>query len=124
MEKYAPYNGRFNLNEEGLHVFRASKTTDEETYNLAQPGICIVAQGAKSVSLTNNYFKYDHSNMVVYAAEVPINVKVIKASIDKPYLCLVIPIDPHKLAELILKIFPHGVPKSQMFAQFMWGRTT
>lgn len=112
LEKYAPHDDRFDLNEEGLHVFRASKISGEKTYNLAQPGICIVAQGAKSVSLTNNYFKYDDSNMVVYAAEVPINVKVIKASKEEPYLCLVIPITPHKLTELIIKTFPNGVPKT------------
>ncbi|MGM9454930.1 AraC family transcriptional regulator [Legionella bozemanae] len=111
LKKYAPHDDRFDLNVEGLHVLRASKTTHEKTYSLAQPGMCIVAQGAKSVSLTNNYFNYDHSNMVVYAAEVPLNVKVVEASKEKPYLCLVIPIDPHKMAELILKIFPHGVPK-------------
>lgn len=112
LEKYAPHDDRFDLNEEGLQIFRASKITDEETYAMAQPGICIVAQGAKSVSLANNYFEYDDSNIVVYAAEIPINVKIVRASREKPYLCLVVPINPHQLTDLILKVFPHGVPKT------------
>ena len=124
LEKYAPHDARFDLNNEGLHVYKASKKTKEATYSLAQPGMCIVAQGAKSVSLTNNQFNYDNSNMVVYAAEVPINVKVVEASLEKPYLCLVIPIEPQKLAELIYKIFPHGVPKKSDVAPIYIGKST
>ncbi|MGV2830466.1 AraC family transcriptional regulator N-terminal domain-containing protein [Myxosarcina sp. GI1(2024)] len=112
LEKYAPHDDRFDLNEEGLHIFRASKIADEETYLMSQPGICIIAQGAKSVSLANNHFEYDDSNLVVYAAEIPINVKIVRGSREEPYLCLVVPIDPHKLTDLILKVFPNGVPKT------------
>ncbi|TNE95328.1 MAG: AraC family transcriptional regulator [Gammaproteobacteria bacterium] len=111
LEKYAPHDGQFNLSRDGLHVFRASKATEEVTYTLAQPGICIIAQGAKSVSLAKDSFEYNETNMVVYAAEVPISVKVTKASVDEPYLCLVIPFNAAKLAELILKVFPGGIPK-------------
>ena len=113
LEKYAPHDDLFNLTEEGIHVVRSSKTMDEKSYILSTSGICLVPQGAKSISFAGSRFEYDESRMAVYAAEVPINVKIIKASKDKPYLCLVIPIDPHRLSELILKVFPHGVPKAE-----------
>lgn len=111
LAKYAPHDDRFELSDEGLHIIRASKTMNEETYVLSEPGICIIAQGAKAVSLAKNSFEYNESNMVVYAAEVPMSVKIIQASPAEPYLCLVIPLNAHKLSELILKVFPHGVPK-------------
>lgn len=113
LEKYAPHDDLFKLTEEGIHVVKSSKITNERSYMLSIPGICLVPQGAKSISFAGNRFEYDESRMVVYAAEIPINMKVIKASKDKPYLCLVIPIDPHRLSELILKVFPHGIPKTE-----------
>lgn len=112
LAKYAPHDDRFDLIPDGVYVLKVSKTTDESTFTMAEPGFCIVAQGAKSVSLASNDFEYDESNMVVYAAEVPISMKITRASKETPYLCLVIPIDPHKLTDLIVKVFPNGVPKS------------
>lgn len=112
LEKYAPHDDTFDLTKDGIHVVKASKPAKEQTYMLSLPGICIVPQGTKSVSLAQGSFEYGESRMVVYAAEVPMNVKVTKASKEKPFLCLVIPINPHRLGELILKVFPNGVSKA------------
>ena len=112
LERYAPHDGRFDLTAEGVHIVKSSKAADTQTYMLSQPGLCLVPQGMKAVSLTGGAFEYGESSMVVYAAAVPISVKVTRADKDKPYLCLVIPIDAQKLGELIVKAFPHGVPKS------------
>ena len=112
LEKDAPNDDTFELTKEGLQIVRASKPDERQTYMLSLPGICIVPQGSKSVSLAQDSFEYGETSMVVYAAEVPINIQVTKASKDKPYLCLVIPIDPRRLGELIMKVFPNGVPKT------------
>ncbi len=111
LDKYAPYDASFALPEVGLHIVKASAVTAEETYAVSQPGICIVAQGAKSVSLSQKAFEYNKDNVIVYAAEVPIGVKITKASPKEPYLCLIIPIDLIKLRELIVKVFPNGAPR-------------
>ena len=50
--------------------------------------------------------------MVVYAAEVPVGASIVKTSSEEPFLCLVVPLDPQKLIELILKVFPHSLPKT------------
>ncbi len=110
--KFAPYDGRFDLSGYGLHVVKETNTTAETTHTMSQPGMCIVAQGAKRVSLAQQSYEYNESRMVVYAAEVPIGASIIKASPEEPYLCLVIHIDPQKLIDLILKVFPCGVPKT------------
>lgn len=113
LARYAPHDDRFDLNRDGLHVVRSSQTMVETTYTLAIPGICIVPQGSKAVTIGGNHFEYDEYQMAVYAAEIPINVRITKASADKPYYCLVIPIDPARLSELILKVFPCGLPKAE-----------
>ncbi|MCP5126330.1 MAG: AraC family transcriptional regulator [Gammaproteobacteria bacterium] len=110
--QFAPHDGRFQLLGYGLHVVKETKTTAETTRTMSQPGMCIVAQGAKRVSLAHHSFEYNESRMVVYAAEVPVGASIVKASSEEPFLCLVVPLDPQKLIELILKIFPQGVPKT------------
>lgn len=116
LDKHTSQDGFFDLAvgglaKSGLHISKYSKISDISTHTLAAPGICIVAQGAKSVSLAHQQFEYDESCLVVYAAEVPISMKISRGSKEAPYLCLVIDIDPQKLAELVGKVFPNGVPK-------------
>ncbi len=110
--RFAPHDGRFELSGYGLYVVKETKTTPETTRTMSQPGMCIVAQGAKRVSLAHRSFEYNESRMVVYAAEVPVGASIVKASPEEPFLCLVVPLDPQKLIELILKVFPSGVPKT------------
>lgn len=113
IEKYAPHDGRFDLSVGGLHVIRTTKPSEIAMHTMATPGMCIVAQGAKCCSLAHQDFEYDETRLIVYAAEVPVAVKITKASNEEPYLCLIVDIDPHKLTDLIMKVFPHGVPKQQ-----------
>lgn len=113
LAKYAPHDDGFDLIKGGVKVFRESKQGAERTYMLSQPSICIVPQGAKSVTVSHNSFEYDCSKMVVYAAEVPMSVRVTQASQDKPYYCMVIPIDPATLSALNVKVFPKGIPKTR-----------
>ena len=110
--RFAPHDGRFELSGYGLYVVKETKTTPETTRTMSQPGMCIVAQGAKRVSLSHRSFEYNESRMVVYAAEVPVGASIVKASPEEPFLCLVVPLDPQKLIELILKVFPHSLPKT------------
>ncbi len=110
ISQYAPADGLFEVCP-GVRVLRESSQDAKPARNISQPGMCIVAQGAKRVVLGNDIFEYDNSRMVVYSTEVPISANIIRASIDEPYLCLIIDITPQKLAELTAKAFPHGLPR-------------
>ncbi len=108
--KYAPHDDGFELGECGVRVFRTSHIQDVKTHVFSQPSICIVPQGTKTVDFSHGTCENSHSKMVIYAAEIPINMRVSKASQDEPYLCMVIPIDPQHLNEMVRKVFPKGVP--------------
>ena len=123
LEKYAPHDDIFDLKSNGLQVVKSSTVAKEQTYMLSQPGICIVPQGAKSVSYAQNGFEYGESTMVVYAAHVSISVKVTKATKENPYLCLVIPLDNKRLNELTLKVFTNGIPKTNNAQAVYFGET-
>jgi AraC-type transcriptional regulator N-terminus len=55
---YAPHDGRFELLIPGVHAIRASRMNTELVHTLWQPGLCIVAQGAKRVMLGQNVYEY------------------------------------------------------------------
>ncbi|MEW9796636.1 AraC family transcriptional regulator [Alteromonas sp. CYL-A6] len=113
LARFAPHDGSFSVADNAIQIASSTRTQGEKTYTLSQPSICIVAQGAKRVTLADDSFEYNASKMVVYAAEMPIRVEITEASKANPYYCLVIPISPERLNNLVLKIFPDGVPRTE-----------
>ncbi len=63
--------------------------------------------------LGQEIYEYDVARMIVYSVDLPVAAQVTRASHSEPFLCLRLDLDPHKIAELVLKIYPHGVPQAQ-----------
>lgn len=110
---YAPHDGGFDLPIPGLHIARFSRTNKECVHSLRVSSLCIVAQGAKTVIVGDEVFEYDASRMIVFSVALPVAAQVTQASHSEPYLSLALDLDPHKIAELALKVFPHGLPPAQ-----------
>ena len=107
---YAPHDGSFDLRIPGVHVSRASRTNAELVYATARPSLCIIAQGAKSVLLGQEVYEYDGSRMLVFSVDLPVAGQVTCASAAEPYLGFRLDLDPSRIAELVLKVFPRGLP--------------
>lgn len=75
--------------------------------------LCIVAQGAKMVMLGREVFEYDTSRMLVFSIDLPVAGQVLRASQAEPYLCFRLDLDPYRIAELALRVFPNGVPRPE-----------
>lgn len=110
---YAPHDGSFDLRIPGVHATRVSRTNKECVHTLSVSSLCIVAQGAKTVIVGDEVFEYDASRMIVFSVALPVAAQVTRASYAEPYLSLRLDLDPHKIAELVLKVFPHGLPPAQ-----------
>ncbi len=110
IKTYTPYDGSFEQKIPGVHTIRRSKINSELVHGLAHAGLCVVAQGAKDVLLGREVFHYDASKMVVYSVDMPLASQVTTASHAEPFLCVRIDLEPRKIAELTLKIYPHGLP--------------
>jgi AraC-like DNA-binding protein len=113
---YAPHDGRFELSIPGACAIRLSQPTPGKVHSCQKPGMCIIAQGAKTVILGQNTYEYDEPRLLVYSLELPITSQVTRASLVEPYLCFTLDIDPQRISELVLKIYPHGLPKVQGIA--------
>jgi AraC-like DNA-binding protein len=108
---YAPYDGRFELRIPGVYAVRLSRVNTEPVHLVQRPAICIIAQGAKRVLLGPEIYEYDASHMMVYSADLPLASQVTRASHGEPYLSFRIDLDPRKIAEVLLKVHPHGLPR-------------
>jgi AraC-like DNA-binding protein len=88
------------------------------------PALCIVAQGAKVVVLGREIYAYDPSRMIAYSVELPVAAQIVRASHREPFLALKLDLPAYKIAELSLKVFPHGVPTSRDSRGLCVGQTT
>ena len=110
---HTPYDGRFELRIPGVYAIRASRTNTELVHAVQRPALCIIAQGAKRVMLGQEVYEYDASCMMIYSVDLPLASQVTRASHGEPYLSFRMDLDPHKIAELVLKVYPHGLPRVQ-----------
>jgi AraC-like DNA-binding protein len=110
---YAPHDGSFELRIPGLHASRFSRTNRECVHALRVPSLCIVAQGAKTTIVGDKVYEYDASRMIVFSVALPVASQITQASYSEPYLALKLELDPHKIADLVLKVFPRGLPAAQ-----------
>ena len=110
---YAPHDGTFDLRIPGVHATRLSRVNKECVHALSVSSLCIVPQGAKTVIVGDEVFEYGASRMIVFSVALPVSAQVTRASQSEPYLSLRLDLDPHKIAELVLKVFPHGLPPAQ-----------
>jgi AraC-like DNA-binding protein len=110
---YAPHDGSFELRVPGVHASRFSRANQECDHALRLPSLCIAAQGAKTVIVGEEVYEYNPSRMIVFSVALPVAAQVTQASHSTPYLSLKLDLDPHKIAELVLKVYPHGLPPVQ-----------
>jgi hypothetical protein len=96
---YAPHDGSFELRLPGVHANRFSRANKECVHTLRLPSLCIAAQGAKTVIVGDEVCVYNASRMIVFS----VAAQVTQASHSAPYLSLKLDLDPHKIAELVLK---------------------
>lgn len=84
-----------------LSLFRA----DEPTVPLPavyDASLCLIAQGAKRVTLGDRSLIYDAAHYLLVSVDLPLVGHVTQAARDAPYLCAKIDIDQAALADLIL----------------------
>jgi len=110
---YAPHDGTFTLSIPGLHASRYSRVNNGCVHGLLVPCLSIIAQGAKTVIVGQETYEYDPSRMIVYSVALPVAAQIMQASPAEPYLALRLDLEPQKIAELVLKVYPHGVPPVQ-----------
>lgn len=88
---------------EGLRLRRASTPT-ELAYGLSDPALCVIAQGRKELWLGDTRLRYDPTHFLIATNELPIASKVTEASPEKPYLGLVLRLEPALVRSVMVEV--------------------
>ena len=83
-----------------LHLYRVSDPSTPKI-SLAEPALCIIAQGRKLIMLGDEQYPYDPANYLIFSVDLPIAGQILEASREKPYLSLRLNIDPSQVGTLI-----------------------
>ena len=110
---YAPHDGSFAMRVRGLFANRITRINPVCVHALQLPCLSIIAQGAKTVIVGQEIYDYDPTKMLVYSVALPVAAQVTRASRAEPYLSLRLDIEPKRIAELVLRVYPRGVPPAQ-----------
>jgi AraC-like DNA-binding protein len=98
-----PKDGGLDTHYPGLHVFRTSKTTGPFAVEY-HPSLCVVAQGAKEVSIGGTVVEYNADKYLVASLSVPVEARIVEASSTRPLLALVLTLDLAEVAQLMLTL--------------------
>lgn len=87
---------------QGLTLYRGEAPTRSNS-NILDASLCLIAQGRKQVILSEEIYTYDANHFLFTAIDLPVISQIIEASIERPYLALVLRLDPYILAQLMLE---------------------
>src|SRR5687768_6640363 len=86
----------------GVNLARFARPT-ELHHGFLDPCFCVIAQGAKTLTLGDETFRYDPARYMVATVGVPMTAQVVEASPDRPYLALRLELDPAVVASVMVE---------------------
>jgi AraC-like DNA-binding protein len=86
----------------GVNLARFARPT-ELHHGFLEPCFCVIAQGAKTLTLGEDVFRYDPARYMVATVGVPMTAQVVEASPDRPYLALRLALDPAVVASVMVE---------------------
>jgi AraC-like DNA-binding protein len=101
ISRHASATGMYETAHPRLSLFRADRPT-LPIPSVYDASLCLIAQGAKRISVGDQALNYDAAHYLVVSVDLPMTGHIIEASQDAPYLCCKIDLDLPALADLIL----------------------
>src|SRR3712207_201631 len=93
----------------GLRLLRRSSPTPED-HGVSSPAFCVIAQGEKEVWLGDDCYRYDANRYLIAAAALPTATRVTEASEERPYLGVVLGLDPALVGSVMVEA-GHPAPR-------------
>lgn len=92
-----------------LYLYRYQESV-RSMPTLAQPALCILAHGSKTLFLGDEAYAYDPLHYMVVSVTLPISGALLEASPQNPSLGLRLDLDPAQISQLIADAGPMAVP--------------
>src|ERR687889_2190589 len=95
----------------GLRLLRRSSPTPKD-HGVSSPAFCVIAQGSKEVWLGDDCYRYDADSYLITAAALPTATRITEASEERPYLGVVLGLDPALVGSVMVEA-GHPAPGDQ-----------
>ncbi len=95
-------DGAYSTAIPGLYLSKLS-TTSAPRHTVDRAVFCVVAQGVKSILLSNERYVYDPSKYLVISLDLPLVGQIVEATLEKPFLGLSIDLDFTEIGSLSLE---------------------
>ncbi|MEJ8306692.1 AraC family transcriptional regulator [Saccharibacillus sacchari] len=100
----------------GLYLNRYSQVEPSDySYTMYWPTIGMVAQGKKTVKVGAEETEYGGSKIIVVPVAIPVRMQTVQASATEPFLGVGVYLNPQKIAALIPRVFPDGLPTAKSY---------
>jgi AraC-like DNA-binding protein len=86
----------------GLRLLRRSSPTPKD-HGVSSPALCLIAQGSKEVLLGDDCYRYDADHYLITAAALPTATRVTEASEERPYLGIILGLDPALVSSVMVE---------------------
>src|SRR5215212_8110979 len=86
----------------GLLLLRRSSPTPKD-HGVSSPAFCVIAQGSKEVLLGGDCYCYDANHYLITTAALPTATRVTEASEERPYLGVVLRLDPALVGSVMVE---------------------
>lgn len=102
VDQWTREKGTFETPIMGLTLYRA-ETLTQPSSSMMDASLCMIAQGKKQVILSEETYIYDSNHFLFTAIDLPVIAQVLEASVERPYLSIVLRLDPYVLAQIMLE---------------------
>lgn len=85
----------------GLGLSQREVSTELTGY-MHEPSLCLIAQGSKRIVLGEESFSYDADHYLIVSVDLPVVGQILDASPEKPFLGIVLKLDPRRISQLIV----------------------
>jgi AraC-like DNA-binding protein len=107
--RHAGQDGMNETGIPGLSIYKSSALS-EKIHSIYEPCLCVTIQGQKDTIVEDDIFSCGKGNFLFSSMKLPVCGMVRQASVESPYLSLVIMIDPTMVYDT-LKDAPHLVAR-------------
>lgn len=110
-ESHARVDG---FNETAIPFLKLNRSTkaNEKVPSVFKPSLCVIVQGSKDVILAEDIYTYTPGEFIVTTVDLPVTGQVTLASPKKPYLCVVIELEPEMIFDVLKNLPAKGKPES------------
>jgi AraC-like DNA-binding protein len=83
-----------------------SPTITEPLGDVIEPTLSVIAQGVKETALNGRTFTYGPGQFLVVSVELPVIGHITHATVEEPFLAVVLELRPERIAALLLETAP------------------